>query len=160
MSQDQRLFRNLLGRFATGVCVVAAVGEHRKPIGMTINSFSSASLSPSLVQWSLRKECIAYRLFSDLREFSISVLSENQLEISRQYAKPGDHFLGEADYETSANGVPFIRGSIAHFECRPWQKYEAGDHDIFVSSVDRFVSGEQNEPLVFFEGNYRSLLLI
>ena len=160
MSGDEKLFRNVLGRFATGVCVVSATGQHGLPIGMTINSFSSASLSPSLIQWSLKRDALTYALFADLPQFSISVLSARQLEVSRRYAKAGDHLLLPDDYALSSSGTPYVRGAIAHFECRPWQTYAAGDHDIIVASVERFVSGDPLEPLVFYEGNYRSLSVV
>jgi len=160
MSHDEKLSRNALGRFATGVCVVSAVGQHGMPIGMTINSFSSASLSPLLVQWSLKKNSISYGLFADLSQFSISVLSAHQLDVSRRYAKAGDHLMLTEDYSISAGGIPYIRGAIAHFECKPWQIYQAGDHNIIVASVDRLITGAPSEPLVFYEGNYRSLLAV
>jgi flavin reductase (DIM6/NTAB) family NADH-FMN oxidoreductase RutF len=160
MSHDEKLFRNVLGRFATGVCVVAARGVDGAPIGMTINSFASASLSPSLVQWSLRRNCLSYGLFSQLPAFTISVLSAQQLEISRRYAKAGDHVMLTEDYGLFPSGTPYIHGAIAHFECKPWQVYEAGDHDIIVAAVDRFVIGTPAEPLVFYEGGYRSLIAV
>ena len=50
---DPRDFRNALGTFATGVTVVTTVGPDGAPIGLTCNSFSSVSLSPPLVLWSL-----------------------------------------------------------------------------------------------------------
>ena len=41
-------FRDVLGRFATGVAVVTAMSDG-EPVGMTCQSFSSVSLSPPLV---------------------------------------------------------------------------------------------------------------
>ena len=49
---DPRSFRQLLGQFPTGVAVVTAThGGH--VVGMTANSFSSVSLDPPLVLWSV-----------------------------------------------------------------------------------------------------------
>lgn len=160
MSHDEKQFRNVIGRFATGVCVVAANGEHGSPIGMTINSFASVSLSPLLIQWSLRRNCHSYGLFSKLSTFTVNVLSARQMEISRRYAKAGDHLMLADDYAVNASGTPYVQGAIAHFECTPWQVYEAGDHDIILGSVDHFVVGTPCEPLVFYEGSYRSLIAV
>ena len=46
-------FRNVLSKFATGVTVVSTIGTDNNPIGMTVNSFSSVSLDPPLVLWSI-----------------------------------------------------------------------------------------------------------
>lgn len=45
---DDRLFRNAMGKFATGVTVIST--EHNGDIhGMTANAFMSISLNPKLV---------------------------------------------------------------------------------------------------------------
>lgn len=158
MGLDEKQFRSALSRFATGVGVVAAINPDGFPIGMTINSFSSVSLIPSLVQWSIKNRSISYTLFSNLTAYSISFLSEKQLDISHRYARAGDHLMQPGDYLISRNGVPFVKDCLAHFECRSWQIYQAGDHDIIVAIVERASSDRYEEPLVFYEGSYRSLL--
>ena len=54
MSLDVQDFRSALGRFATGVTIVTAVSDTNQVLGMTANSFSSVSLAPPLVLWSLQ----------------------------------------------------------------------------------------------------------
>lgn len=157
MSFDEKQYRGALGRFATGVCVVSAVSADNRPIGMTINSFSSVSLQPSLIQWSLKSQSLCFPLFSQLDVYSISVLSEQQVDISRRYAKAGDHIMRRDDYDLSADGIPFIRNSLAHFECRTWGRMEAGDHQIILGRVERFSSHMDGRPLVFYQGSYRPL---
>ena len=49
------LFRQLLGRFATGVTVITARSAKGDLIGMTANSLSSVSLDPPLVLVSVEK---------------------------------------------------------------------------------------------------------
>src|ERR1700739_3007947 len=102
MAIEQKQYRNALGRFTTGVCVVSAIGHSRAPIGMTINSFSSLSLEPSLIQWSIKKHSLCYPLFAELDSYSISVLSDKQAHISHRYAKAGDHVMHADDYSSSA----------------------------------------------------------
>src|SRR4051794_39778723 len=50
---DARVLRSLLGRYATGVCLVSMRTPEGKCEGMTINSFASVSLDPLLVLWSI-----------------------------------------------------------------------------------------------------------
>ncbi len=159
MSWDEKQFRNALGRFTTGVCVVAARNIAKAPIAMTINSFSSVSLNPSLVQWSLKKDSICHDLFSEIDRCSISVLSHLQSDISKRYAMPGDHLMVQGDFQVSESGTPFVNQSLAHFECRRWQIYEAGDHDLVIAVVEKFVNERHEEPLVFYQGRYRALVI-
>ena len=49
--ETARDFRDALGQFATGVTLVTIDG----PMGFTANSFSSLSLDPPLVLWSLAR---------------------------------------------------------------------------------------------------------
>jgi len=158
MSFDEKLLRSALGRFATGVCVVAWRNSNGFPLAMTINSFSSLSLTPALVQWSIKKESVCRELFSDSEQFSVSVLSQGQQDVSQRYAKPGEHLMHNDDCAISDEGLPYIQDCIAYFECRPWQIFEAGDHDLIVAAVDRFVDFIPEEPLVFYKGRYRALM--
>ena len=43
------LFRQVLGQYPTGVCVVTAIHPDGEAVGMTIGSFTSVSLDPPLV---------------------------------------------------------------------------------------------------------------
>jgi flavin reductase (DIM6/NTAB) family NADH-FMN oxidoreductase RutF len=56
MGFDSVQFREALGRFATGVCVITANPPGHAPFGLTVNSFASLSLTPPLVLWSLQKD--------------------------------------------------------------------------------------------------------
>jgi flavin reductase (DIM6/NTAB) family NADH-FMN oxidoreductase RutF len=159
MALEEKQYRNALGRFTTGVCVVSAIGQGDLPIGMTINSFSSLSLDPSLIQWSIKKKSLCYPLFGDLKSYSISVLSDRQANISHRYSRAGDHVMHPDDYAGNEHGVPFIKGALAHFECHSWGRMEAGDHDILIAVVKHFSSDTEGRPLVFYAGSYRPLLI-
>ena len=51
MSFDTRAFRQALGSFPTGVAVITALGASGRPLGVTVNSFTSVSLDPPMVLW-------------------------------------------------------------------------------------------------------------
>ncbi len=98
MSFDGRELRNALGRFATGVCIVTTVSDTQQALGMTANSFSSVSLDPPLVLWSLQNNSDVYDVFSRPRHFAINILSKEQQAHSNQYARKGQHGLDPAHY--------------------------------------------------------------
>ena len=79
---DARMFRQALGAFPTGVCLVTTVTEDGKREGMTINSFASVSLTPPLVLWSIRDDARSAEAFLSGRAFIISVLAADQREIA------------------------------------------------------------------------------
>ena len=157
MNINDRGFRNALGNFATGVCIVSFFDGNDSAIGMTINSFTSVSLDPSIVSWSIKKDSQCYDVFSRLGRYSISVLSKAQMDISNRYAKPGDHVMEDHEYYTSDSLLPIVKNSIAQFECEEWKTVQAGDHDIIFGRVTDFQCTEADEPLIFYKGAYRGL---
>jgi flavin reductase (DIM6/NTAB) family NADH-FMN oxidoreductase RutF len=165
MSLDGRELRNALGRFATGVCVVTTISDQvsdtlprkQQALGMTANSFSSVSLDPPLVLWSLQNNSDVFEIFSKPRHFAINVLSSEQQAYSNQYAKKGQHELDPAHYRLGKYGAPIIRQALATFECDLHATYEAGDHLIIVGRVTEMHQRPTGEPLLFYCGRYREL---
>jgi flavin reductase (DIM6/NTAB) family NADH-FMN oxidoreductase RutF len=74
---DTRAFRNALGSFPTGVAIITTIGEDGRPIGLTCNSFSSVSLEPPLVSWSLRTASKSLDTFRQSGAFAINILAED-----------------------------------------------------------------------------------
>jgi flavin reductase (DIM6/NTAB) family NADH-FMN oxidoreductase RutF len=157
MSFDGRDMRNALGRFATGVCVITTTTEDQRAVGMTANSFSSVSLEPPLVLWSLQYGSDVYSDFATPRYFAINVLASEQEAQSNQYAKKGDHLLDSHHYRVGKYGSPVVRDALVTFECELEATHAGGDHLIIVGRVLNMVSRPTGEPLLFFAGGYREL---
>ena len=157
MSLDSREFRNALGRFATGICVITANPEGYEPFGMTVNSFASVSLEPPLVLWSLQNNSECYPAFAAARHFAVNVLANDQLALSNQYAKKASHTLNPEHFRIGRSGTPVLRGALTSFECETWQRYDGGDHVSLVGKVLEVTSRPTGKPLLFFSGQYREL---
>ena len=157
MSFDARELRNALGCFATGVCVITTVSDKQQALGMTANSFSSVSLDPPLVLWSLQNNSDAYDIFARPRHYAINILSTEQQAHSNQYARKGQHELEPAHYRLGKYGAPVIRGALVTFECDLHATYEGGDHLIIVGRVREMHRRPSGEPLLFYCGGYREL---
>jgi flavin reductase (DIM6/NTAB) family NADH-FMN oxidoreductase RutF len=157
MSLDGRELRNALGRFATGVCVITAVDKQQRALGMTANSFSSVSLDPALALWSLQNNSEVFDAFARSASFAINVLAAEQLDLSNQYAKKGDHLLLPEHYRLGKTGAPVIRNALVTFECSLEATHQGGDHLIVVGKVEELNSRPDGEPLLFFSGGYREL---
>ncbi len=93
---DPRIFRRALGNFATGVTVVTArAGDDM--VGVTANSFSSVSLDPPLILWSIDKRSGSLPVFRRATHFAINVLAMDQIELSNRFARPSeDRYAGVA----------------------------------------------------------------
>jgi len=152
-SFDPRDLRNALGTFATGVSVVTTAGPDGVPIGFTCNSFSSVSLSPPLVLWSLSLRSPNLSNFLQAPNFAVNILAADQLPIARRFAQPvADKFDG-VRYSPGAGGIPLIDGAAGHLECRNETRYYSGDHVIFIGHVLHY-AWRDCEPLIFWRGRY------
>jgi len=151
----QRELRDALGSFATGVCIVTARAGNGRNIGLTCNSFTSVSLDPPLVLWSLSRRSGILVDFMEARHFVVNVLSANQESLSRRFASHLDRF-SEVPCVDSACGAPLIAGACAHFECSAEHVWDGGDHVIFVGRVIHH-SHSDAEPLLYHRRQYRAL---
>jgi flavin reductase (DIM6/NTAB) family NADH-FMN oxidoreductase RutF len=150
-------FRRACGRFATGVAVVTARDEN-VVVGMTINSFSSVSLDPPLVLWSLRKSARSRRIFENASTFAISILSSEQEFLARCFAAGDAEVFAGTNTLPSPGGLPLIVGAIAHLECATYEVRNGGDHRIVMGSVSS-LAVHQGSPLLFYDGRLFSKLV-
>lgn len=157
MSFDPRLFRDALGQFPTGVCVVTANPEGFPAFGMTVNSFASVSLDPPLILWSLQKDSELSEAWAATSLFAVNILNSGQQELSSRYAQKNQHDLDAEHYFIGEANVPVIEDAVASFECELAATHDGGDHIILVGRVIEMENGPQTEPLVFHDGRYRVL---
>ena len=146
-----RQYRHALGRFATGVAVVTA-DSGEGPVGMTINSFSSVSLDPALVLWSVGKRSGLYKSFTEASHFAIQVLAETQYEEAMEFTRNAQAFADDR-WHIGEDRVPLSHAALARFECQLEALHEGGDHTIIVGRVLRF-SQQSGSPLVFTAGEF------
>lgn len=148
---DAKDLRAALSKFATGVTVVTA-NSPRGPVGITVNSFSSVSLDPALVLWSLGKSSNRLAVFEEATDYAVHVMSGAQRDLCLGFTRDAQAF-DPAGTTLSAKGVPLIENCLARFECTRHAVHEGGDHLIFVAQVEAVHTGEA-APLVFFNSGF------
>jgi len=153
---DQRQFRNALGHFSTGVAIVTAVAPDGEPIGVTVNSFSSVSLDPPLILWSLDKKAYSLPVFQAGPRFAVHILGEHQEALSNRFARASGEKFAQLELQRGLGNVPLLGECAAVFECATAHLYDGGDHLIIVGRVERFTS-EERAPLLFHRGRYARL---
>ena len=145
-------FRQVMGRFATGVTVVTTV-ERGAAHGMTANGFLSVSLRPPLVLVSLGR-CKMNELLPRSGRYGVSVLSHDQHHFAGHFAAQKASPV-EPTF-TWQDGVPLLEGAIAHLVCRVADVHRAGDHVLWIGEVE-YLAHREDEPLLFYTGRFGTL---
>lgn len=152
-AQDE--LRRAFGHFATGVTVVTTQSEIG-PLGFTANSFSSVSLEPPLVQWSIALSSRRHKAFTTSQRFAIHILAADQVEQALHFATRGDGF-DAFDWHLDAAGVPQLAGCLVRIDCRLHAVHPAGDHSLILGEVlDASIAG--GDALIFDQGRYGGFL--
>ncbi|QIZ07503.1 flavin reductase family protein [Priestia megaterium] len=151
---DDRLFRTAMGKFATGVTVIATDVEGDVH-GMTANAFMSVSLSPKLVVISIGEKAKILEKIKQSQTFSVNILAADQQELSMIFAgqikEPREVIFDRLD------GKPVLAGAVAQIACEVSAEHVEGDHILFIGKVTD-IKLEDAEPLLYYSGRYRTLL--
>jgi len=150
---DDRHFRNAMGKFATGVTVVAVEVEDSVH-GMTANAFMSVSLSPKLVVVSISERAQILGKINQSGKFSVNILSSSQQDLSMIFAGQQKN-QQEVKFERLGD-VPVLAGAVAQIACEVSAAHVEGDHTLFIGRVTD-IHIEDLEPLIYFSGKYRTL---
>ena len=147
---DPLEFRRACSLFPTGVAVVTT--HHRETFaGMTINSFASVSLDPSLVLWSIRNNARSRAIFEAAGRFAINILASDQMAEARHFSKQTLEAFDGEPMMISPRGLPLLQGTLAHLECETRAIHDGGDHRILIGEVVA-LDAREGDPLVFFKG--------
>lgn len=129
--------RRVAAAYPTGV-VLLTVATVPGGYGTTIGSFVTVSLDPPLVSLCLQAGCRTLSLIPPPTAFGVSVLTADQAELARRYAR--------RDRPRGLDGLPLWPGrqagaltlasAAAGFECRVLRHVDAGDHVLVLAAVD------------------------
>ena len=154
---DGRAFRDALGWFATGVTVITTRSAEGALVGFTANSFSSVSLDPPLILFSLSREAKSLPFFEACAHFAVNILSKEQTDLSSRFAGAAHDKWHGIGFTIGEGGCPVLDGVVAVFECAVHDMHDGGDHRIFIGRVLRMQSAPEGQPLLFCRGAYREL---
>ena len=155
---DPELFREVFGRFATGVAVITSAGPDGAG-GMTANALCSLSLDPLLTLVCIENGARTLPIVREARRFAVNVLSADQEDLAGVFASkmPEDEKL-EGVAHRLEGGVPIIEQSLAWAICDLRELIAGGDHTIAIGEVTALGLGE-GKPLLWYGGRYHAGIL-
>jgi len=153
---DPAQFRQLLGRFATGVTVLTTRDPAGRPIGMTASSVASVSLEPPLVLVSVDRNNDMYPALRAAQRFVLNVLAADQEAVSRRFAEDHPNRFHGIGYQETRHGMPVLEGVLASIECEKQAEAPGGDHTVFFGLVTGGTVSDRR-PLLYYRGGYAGL---
>ncbi len=156
MTVSRDLFRAISGSFPTGVLIVATLDEHGEPKGLTTQAYMGLSTDPPLVLVSIDRTSRTLPALQKHRAFVINFLEDGAENVATLFASKSDEKFRNLRWESAAEagGAPILRDhSLAYAVCRVTEVHEAGDHILFVASVE---AGEAlgGTPLLYYKRTY------
>lgn len=152
-------FRFAMSRFASGVNVITVWDGDDVPHGMTATAFCSVSVDPPQVLVCVNGETRTHRLIRASGSFGVSFLGGSSEAISVHCARPGGDKRLDPTWlvPNPASRTPALAGALVHVDCDVVDQHPAGTHTIFVGRVRSLDQGVEEDPLVYFRGDYRRL---
>lgn len=153
---DTARFKDVMGRFASGVTVVTGMEDHH-PVGFTCQSFISLSADPPFVAVAPARTSTSWPRIARAGSFCINVLADHQEGLGRSFAvSGGDKFVGVDWHPAPATGAPLIDGSLAWMDCRVELVHDAGDHELIIGKV-LDLGSDEGSPLLYFRSRFATL---
>ncbi|GID28775.1 flavin reductase family protein [Paractinoplanes brasiliensis] len=155
---DPVRLREVFGIFPSGVVAVAALVDGA-PVGLAASSFTSVSLDPPLVSFSIAN---ASRTWPDLRRalhLGVTILADHHSKVARQLAGAVDRRFDGLSLTTTRDGAVTLDDGLAHFDTTIHEELRAGDHTIVLLRLHAVHNGGHAtpSPLVFHRSRFGRL---
>jgi flavin reductase (DIM6/NTAB) family NADH-FMN oxidoreductase RutF len=153
---DPHVLRSAFGAFPSGVVAVAAqVRGH--VTGLAASSFTSVSLDPPLVSFSVATTSSTWPELREAGHLGVSVLADHHDVVCRQLAGPVEQRFTGLPIRSTHDGAVLLDEAVATFDCSIHQEIEAGDHLIVVLALHCVADGGGSSPLVFHRSGFKRL---
>lgn len=151
-------FKKSLGRFASGVTIIT-YKEGELLNGITVSSFSSLSLDPPLIVFSINKTAGSHDKLLSSPTYGVHILSSEQETLSNQFAssKVDKNEILRSLKPVFLEDVPILESALSYLVCSNYKTYDGGDHTLFLGKVLKAHTNEDKAPLLYYNKGYRTL---
>lgn len=154
---DQRLYREVVGHFATGVAVITAKHDG-VDFGMTASALASLSVEPPTLLVCLSRESVTHSAIHSAGAFGVNILTESQGDIATRFAGTDRaQKFDELRVRHGELGQPLLLDALARLECRVAEPVTGGTHTIFLGTVQN-AEADEGAPLTYFRGRFGRFL--
>ena len=149
---DRDLYRDVIGRFASGVTVLTARHDDID-FGLTASAVTSLSLDPPTLLVCVNRDTGTNVAIAGSGAFAVNILDEEQGELAAQFAQPHPNKFREVEVSYGRLGEPLLDGVLAHLECSVAEVVQSGSHSVFIAEV-RHAAAKEGTPLAYFRGRF------
>jgi flavin reductase (DIM6/NTAB) family NADH-FMN oxidoreductase RutF len=153
---DKRTLRDAFGAFPSGVVAVAGSVKGQL-VGIAASSFTSISIEPPLVSFSVATSSSSWPLLREAGHLGVSVLPDHHDDFCRQLAGPREQRFDGLPFTVTEDGAVLLKEAVATFDVTLHDEIEAGDHTIVLLRIQRVGTGEGQHPLVFHKSGFAKL---
>ncbi|HEV7467122.1 MAG TPA: flavin reductase family protein [Candidatus Dormibacteraeota bacterium] len=146
-------FRHIMGHVPTGVAVVTALHDGL-PAGLTVGSFTSVSLEPPLVSFTVDRAARSWPSIEAAGAFCVNLLAYDQVQLCRLFSSRETAKFRALSWRPAGSGSPVIDGVVAWIDCDTERALEAGDHHLVIGRVRQLDVARTVPPLLFYRGGY------
>ena len=155
-TMDEMSIRKALSEFVTGVTIVAT--DDGEQVGFACQSFSSLSLDPPLVLFTVMKTSRSWPRIEATGRFSVNVLTEEQGDISAAFGRRGPDKFEHGRWSTSPLGNPLLHGCAVWIDCTVDAVHDGGDHHIVIGRIAGMGHRADSRPLLYHRGSYAKVV--
>ncbi len=149
---DQNLFRDVIGRFASGVTVISTRLDGAD-LGTTASAVSSLSMDPPMLLICMNRTSETGQAILEAGRFVVNILGEDQVDVATQFAKKAPDKFAGVETQRGLEDLPLITNALGHLECRVAETATGGTHTVFLSHVER-ASASEGSPLTYYRGRF------
>jgi len=149
------MLRDFMRSWTTGVAVVTSALAGR-PVGCTVNAFTSVSLRPPLVLVSLSDTSRTLAAITAGGRFAVNLLDRRQCRLAEHFATAVADRFADLEHRTWG-GTPVLDGALGVVLCTVTQVLKVADHGLVLGAPIRCEVRADADPAVFFGGRYRSV---
>jgi len=153
---DPGRLREAFGVFPSGVVAVAARVDEQV-VGLAASSFTSVSLEPALVSFSVANTSKTWPVLRRASHLGLTVLADHHDEVCRRLAGPLEHRFEGVDTTTTEEGAVTLDDGLARFDCTIYREVEAGDHTVVLLRLHAVEALDASQPLVFHRSSFGRL---
>lgn len=154
---DPSRLREAFGVFPSGVIAVAAEVEGEL-VGLAASSFTSVSLEPALVQFSIANTSKTWPTLRRSPHLGVTILAGHHGDVCRQLAGPVEHRFDDVPVTVTGDGAVTLDEGLARFDCTIYREVEAGDHTIVLLELHAVEHADTSSPLVFHRSGFGHLV--